>query len=101
MLLWVGWSKIAANRDREGPHGLPPPTPPDIRVTYPAVRQMRQGDTSPQPERRLPACQPRVHPRRRMSDTSPDAISPLHFRPRLLSTVQAFSTLLRAYYAVC
>jgi hypothetical protein len=26
------------NRDREGPHGLPPPTPPDVRVTYPAVR---------------------------------------------------------------
>jgi hypothetical protein len=29
------------NRDREGPHGLPPPTPPDRRVTYPAVRQMK------------------------------------------------------------
>jgi hypothetical protein len=29
------------NRDREGPHGLPPPTPPDIRVTYPAVRWMQ------------------------------------------------------------
>jgi hypothetical protein len=26
------------NRDREGPHGLSPPTPPDIRVTHPAVR---------------------------------------------------------------
>ncbi len=26
------------NRDREGPHGLPPPTPPDRRVTSPAVR---------------------------------------------------------------
>jgi hypothetical protein len=38
MLLWVGWSKIAANRDRGGPHDLSPPTPPDIRVTYPAVR---------------------------------------------------------------
>jgi hypothetical protein len=32
-----------AHRDREGPHGLPPPTPPDIRVTYPAVRQMISG----------------------------------------------------------
>ena len=31
------------NRDREGPHGLPPPTPPDIRVTSPAVRQMLSG----------------------------------------------------------
>jgi hypothetical protein len=28
------------NRDREGPHGLPPPTPPDIRVTDPAVRRV-------------------------------------------------------------
>jgi hypothetical protein len=26
------------NRDREGPHGLPPPTLPDLRVTSPAVR---------------------------------------------------------------
>src|SRR5688572_25815181 len=32
---------MAHNRDREGPRGLPPPTPPDIRVTYPAVRQMQ------------------------------------------------------------
>jgi len=23
-----------ANRDREGPHGLPPPTPSGIRITY-------------------------------------------------------------------
>jgi hypothetical protein len=53
-----------------------------------------QGDTSPQPKRRLPACQPCVHPRRQISsDTSPDAIAPRHYRPRLLSTVQAFSTL--------
>src|SRR5262245_1629925 len=28
------------NRDREGPHGLPPPPPPDIQVTSPAVRWM-------------------------------------------------------------
>src|SRR2546428_701063 len=47
MLLRVGWRKITANRDREGPHGLPPPTPPDIRVTYPAVRQMHQGKLQP------------------------------------------------------
>ena len=26
------------NRDRGRPHDLPPPTPPDIRVTSPAVR---------------------------------------------------------------
>jgi hypothetical protein len=26
------------NRDRGRPHDLSPPTPPDIRVTYPAVR---------------------------------------------------------------
>jgi hypothetical protein len=46
---------------------------------------------APQPERRLPACQPRVHPRCRASpDTSPAAISPPHDRPRLLSTVRAF-----------
>jgi hypothetical protein len=51
-----------------------------------------QGGTPPQPERRLPACQPCVHPRGQF-DTSPDAISPRHCRPRLLSTVQAFSTL--------
>jgi hypothetical protein len=56
-----------------------------------------QGETSPPPERRLPACQPRIHPRGRASpDPSPEAIAPLHDRPRLLSTVQAFSTLLRA-----
>ena len=27
------------NRDREGPHGLPPPTPPDIRVTLPRAAE--------------------------------------------------------------
>jgi hypothetical protein len=31
------------NRDREGPRGLPPPTPPDIRVTSPAVRWIESG----------------------------------------------------------
>src|SRR5262249_27332898 len=31
---------LPSNRDREGPHGLPPPTPPDVRVTYPAVRRI-------------------------------------------------------------
>jgi ATP-binding cassette, subfamily B, multidrug efflux pump len=31
------------NRDREGPHGLPPPTPPDRRVTSPAVRWIESG----------------------------------------------------------
>ena len=36
------------NRDREGPRDLPPPTPPDIRVTYPAVRQSPSGgDVTP------------------------------------------------------
>jgi hypothetical protein len=30
----------ATNRDREGPRGLPPPTPPDIRA-YPAVRSLQ------------------------------------------------------------
>jgi len=36
------------NRDREGPRGHPPPTPPDIRVTYPAVRQSQSGrDVTP------------------------------------------------------
>jgi hypothetical protein len=29
------------NRDREGPHGLPPPTPPDVRGTSTAVRPMQ------------------------------------------------------------
>src|SRR6266516_3860876 len=29
------------HREREGPRGLPPPTPPDVRVTYPAVRQIK------------------------------------------------------------
>jgi hypothetical protein len=29
------------NRDREGPHDPFPPTPPDIRITYPAVRQIQ------------------------------------------------------------
>jgi hypothetical protein len=81
------------NRDREGPHGLPPPTPPDVRVTYPAVRQIPFGCNTPQRERHLPVCQPRVHPRGRASPgPSPDAISPLHNRQRLSSTVQAFST---------
>ncbi len=39
----------APNRDREGPHGLPPPTPPDGRVTYPAVRRvesLRRGQAA-------------------------------------------------------
>jgi hypothetical protein len=63
---------------------------------------LRQGEPSPQPERRFPVCQPGVHPRcQRWSDTSPDAIAPLHFRQLLASTVQAFSTLAHAYYAVC
>ena len=53
-----------------------------------------QGETSPRPERLLPACQPRVHPRGRASFVpSPDAISPLHTRPRLSSTVRAFPPL--------
>ena len=58
---------LAPNRDREGPHGLPPPTPPDLRVTSPAVRQIESGYTAPPPARRLPACQPRVHPNGRAS----------------------------------
>src|SRR6266508_4826616 len=33
-------SALAPTRDREGPHGLPPPTPPDVRGTYPAVRRV-------------------------------------------------------------
>jgi hypothetical protein len=46
---------------------------------------------TPQLERLLRACPPRVHPRGRVSpDPSPDAISPRHPRPRLLSTVRAF-----------
>jgi hypothetical protein len=49
---------------------------------------------APQQERLLLACQLRVHPRHRTSpDTSPDANSLLHYRPWLLSTVQAFSAL--------
>jgi hypothetical protein len=35
------------NRDREGPRGLPPPTPPDVRVTYPAVRWLASGCAIP------------------------------------------------------
>jgi hypothetical protein len=35
------------NRDREEPRGLPPPTPPDIRVTSPAVRQIPSGGYVP------------------------------------------------------
>src|SRR5262245_51316576 len=31
-------SGLAVNRDRGEPHGSSPPTPPDIRVTYTAVR---------------------------------------------------------------
>jgi hypothetical protein len=31
------------NRDKGGPHGLPPPTPPDRRVTDPAARQIESG----------------------------------------------------------
>ena len=27
-------ARPAHNRDREGPHGLPPPTPPGLRLTY-------------------------------------------------------------------
>ena len=34
---------MRSNRDREGPHGLPPPTPPYVRVTYTAVRQIQSG----------------------------------------------------------
>src|SRR5215510_6725187 len=46
---------------------------------------------APQPERLFPACQLRVHPRGRvLLAPSPDAISPLHDRQRLLSTVCAF-----------
>jgi hypothetical protein len=94
--------ELRPNRDREGPRGLPPPTPPDIRVTSPAVRPMQAGPSAPQPACLLPACQPCVHPRGRASpDPSPEAIAPLHPRPPLLSTVQAFRTLARAYDAVC
>jgi hypothetical protein len=52
----------------------------EVRVTH-----------APQPERHLPACQPRIHPRGRAAlAPSPDAISPLHSRQLLSSTVQAF-----------
>jgi hypothetical protein len=37
---------LKPNRDREGPRGLPPPTPPDIRGTSPAVRWMASGCTT-------------------------------------------------------
>ena len=50
----------------------------------------RQGASSPPPERPLPVCQPRVHPRGRpWPDPLPDAVSLLHHRPRLASTVRA------------
>ena len=46
------------------------------------------GYTAPPPARRLPACQPRVHPSGRASpDPAPDALAPLHPGPRLRSTV--------------
>jgi hypothetical protein len=32
-----------ANRDREGPHGHPPPTPPGGRITYRAIPQPRRS----------------------------------------------------------
>lgn len=35
------------NRDREGPRGPSPPTPPDIRITYPAVRQNQATTLAP------------------------------------------------------
>jgi hypothetical protein len=34
------------NRDRGRPHGLTPPTPPYIRITYTAVRWLQSGTTS-------------------------------------------------------
>jgi len=56
---------------------------------------LSQGEPSPQPEQRILMCQPGVHPRcQRCSDTSPDAIAPLHVRRLLLSTVRAFPPLL-------
>ena len=51
------------NRDREGPRGLPLP---HHRTYGSRIRRFggwRQGETSPQPEPRFPACQRRVHPR--------------------------------------
>jgi hypothetical protein len=63
---WTGWQKSveyasatvgvksralrsaawAWNRDRGRPHGLAPPTPPYIRVTYTAVRWLQSSTTS-------------------------------------------------------
>ena len=100
-LHYVGCNANRINRDREGPHGLPPPTPPDIRVTYPAVRQMwvrvRRHPNRSVVSRRA-SCE-FIPGAEIESDTSPDAISPLHCRPPLLSTVQAFSPRARAYDA--
>ncbi len=35
------------NRDREGPHGLPPPTPPDIRARIRRFGRDHQGEDTP------------------------------------------------------
>ena len=86
-----------SNRDREGPHGLPPPTPPDIRVTYPAVRQIKSGSYM-HPNRSvisrhasrafIPEAEHRSPPRRMASRRSiPGHYSLPPFRPSARSCV--------------
>jgi hypothetical protein len=80
-----------ANRDREGPHGLPPPTPPDrrgtdsggaadcVRVSHHPHRSIRFRDAS---REFIPEAEPCPPPRRRPSRRSipgPDSCPP--FRP--------------------
>jgi len=64
-----------------------------------SARSLSRCDSSVRPPSliRTAFASPRVHPRGRAApDPSPDAISPLHPRPRLLSTIQAFGALPRA-----
>jgi hypothetical protein len=59
------------NRDREGPHGLPPPTPPYVRVTYTAVRRVEsmRRSKAEESERVEERCWKRDTQRRALTET--------------------------------
>ena len=82
---------VCPTHDR-GADGLPPPTPPDIRGTYPVVRWRESGQDITPTGASCPGVPVVSSSQMPEADTSPVAIPPLHVRRLLLSTVQAFGS---------
>src|SRR4029453_3531008 len=77
------------NRDREGPHGLPPPTPPDIRITYPAVRWIQLAMGTAMEARQSQAVEVAPRERDRQRRAAADAPRPMGGLDRVPGQVPA------------